>query len=129
MAEVYPLLHVRTASAGGVVTVTVRGEVDLATVGRLRRALAGVPTGPEVRLVVCDLTHVSFLACCGLTALVDLQRIAERLGAGFELVATGPAVLRPLALTGLADRIPVRSRPSTVDKPGARPRDDGKVGG
>lgn len=129
MVGFHPLFGIRSTTAGDVVTVSVLGEVDLATVGRLREALSDPPS--DIRLLVCDLTPVSFLGCCGLTALVEAHEALTHLGVQFEIVATNRAVLRPLRLSGLLEKLPIRPPVSIVDDPCecARPHDDGKVGG
>jgi anti-sigma B factor antagonist len=91
----------------GVVVVAVRGEVDLVTVGTLRDSLSSHATDPRTRLLVCDLTQVGFLACSGLSALLDTRAAMEARSARFAVVASTPAVLRPVAVTGLRERIPV----------------------
>jgi anti-sigma B factor antagonist len=93
-------LVVRTHEPGEVVVVAASGEVDLLTVRRLQdsmqRALEGAP-----RILVVDLTDVSFFGSSGLAVLAGFRQVA---GDRTELrvVATGPA-LRPLQLTGLTD--------------------------
>lgn len=129
MVGFHPLFGIRTTTLGDVSTVHVLGEIDLATIHRFRAALTEVPAG--VRRVVCDLTPVSFFACCGLTALVAARDDLARRGVAFEIVATSRVVLRPIALTGLFERLPVRQHLSIVDDPPefTDPIDDGKVGG
>lgn len=99
--------------ATGVVTVTVAGEIDLANVGQLRDALSPLVADASVRLVVCDLSAVSFVSCSGLTVLLDAQQKLVERGALMRLVAASPAVLRPIRMTGLAQLLPV----STVVSP------------
>jgi anti-sigma B factor antagonist len=95
---------------GDTAHVTVTGEIDLANVGQFRGALAPLAEDPAVRLLVCDLSSVSFLACCGLTVLLDVrQELAER-RAQLRLVAASSAVLRPIQLTGLTELLPVDVR-------------------
>jgi len=95
-----PSSAVRTHEPGEIVVVAASGEVDLLTVRRLqesmRRALEGVP-----RILVVDLTGVSFFGSAGLAVLAEFRQVA---GDRTELrvVAAGP-VLRPLRLTGLTD--------------------------
>jgi anti-anti-sigma factor len=101
-------LDVRTDPvADGVARVTATGEIDLANADQLRRALAPLVADPAVRLLVCDLSSVSFLACSGLTVLLDVQEELVARGARLRLVAASPAVLRPILLTGLSDLLPV----------------------
>jgi anti-sigma B factor antagonist len=93
--------------ADGVTVVSVAGEVDLANAGDLRAAFSSSLADPAVRLVVCDLSRVTFLACTGLTALLDVRRALAARGAGIRVVAQNPAITRLLAVTGLGDTLPV----------------------
>jgi len=90
--------------AQGHVVITVAGEVDLATAPELAAALdeVGADDGP----IVVDLTEVGFLDSSGLNVLLQAR---ERLGGGtsVRLVATRPAILRVLAVTGLDEVFPV----------------------
>lgn len=87
----------------GVVVISVDGEVDLATIGALRDGLSPHLTDPVTKLIVCDLSDVSFLACSGLSTLLDLQAALGARGARLSVVANNPAVLRPVTITGLRD--------------------------
>ncbi|MCA1655305.1 MAG: anti-sigma factor antagonist [Pseudonocardiaceae bacterium] len=118
MAEVLPFvrrpsprravldLHTRTM-AGGAAVVSVAGEIDLANVADLRAALAAALADSGVQLLVCDLGRVSFLACSGLSALLDAKAALAERGGWIRLVATDPAVLRPLTMSGLLPTLPV----------------------
>lgn len=107
MADLSSLRIRPRAVTTGVVVVAVRGEVDLATVGTLREKLSPHVTDPGTRLLVCDLTQVGFLACSGLSALLDMRAAMAARGARFAVVASTPAVLRPVAVTGLRDKLTV----------------------
>jgi anti-sigma B factor antagonist len=101
-------LDIRTHTVtGDIAQVTVSGEIDLANVGQLRTALEPLVADPAVRLLVGDLSAVSFLACSGLTVLLDAQERLVGRGAQLRLVAASPAVLRPIQMTGLTDLLPV----------------------
>lgn len=111
MADVWPLkalldVGVRTVR-DGVVLVTVSGEVDMLTVSSLRQALAPLAANPAVRVLVCDLSRVSFFGCSGVTALLDTRADMVERGASLRVVAQAHAVLRPLTVTGLLDVLPV----------------------
>ena len=90
----------------GVLVLRVAGEVDLATVGRLRehlhKHLPGIRRG-----VVLDCTEVSFLAACGIGLLVEIadQTLAE--GMVLRLVAQNRVVLRALEVTGANELVPL----------------------
>jgi anti-sigma B factor antagonist len=86
--------------ADGVVVLAVTGEVDLLTAGvlgeRLREQLDSAS-----RVLVLDLSSVSFLGSAGLAEIVSASQAGTDRGAQVLLVATSRAVLRPLEVTGL----------------------------
>jgi anti-anti-sigma factor len=91
----------------GVALATVTGEIDIATVASLKTSLAPLTSDPAVRLLVCDLSEVSFFGCAAVSVLLDARATLLRRGARLRLVATGRAVLRPLAVMSLLDLLPV----------------------
>jgi anti-sigma B factor antagonist len=94
-----------TRAGRDALVVTVTGEIDLHTVGRLRAAvddgLDRVAESDSVALVI-DLSQVTFLGSAGLAALVDATRAARRLREPLPIVVdhTRP-VIRPIEMTGL----------------------------
>ncbi|MCT2584256.1 anti-sigma factor antagonist [Actinophytocola gossypii] len=104
-------LHLRTSTVdSGVVLISVDGEVDLANRHALAEALASAAADPELRLVVCDLTRVGFLACSGVSVLVEAGADVHARGALLRVVATETAVLRVLDAT--EQREPLGLRPN-----------------
>ena len=97
----------RTSVTAGVAVVSVRGEIDLATAHILRDSLSPHVSDPEVTLLVCDLSQVRFLACSGLSTLLDAQETLNARGARLSVIAAGPPVLRPMTVTGLLDTLRV----------------------
>ncbi|MFI0405623.1 STAS domain-containing protein [Actinomadura sp. 3N508] len=97
--------RVSIGRAGGTVTVTVVGEVDMATVELLRgyvgAVLAGIVHGRAAERVVMQVSGVSFIDAAGLGALVELRKRARREGVRLLLVGVSPALWRLLRLTGL----------------------------
>jgi anti-sigma B factor antagonist len=87
--------------------VSVAGEIDIATAGAFRAAVAPFSTDPDVRLVVCDLSQVSFFGCAGMTVLVKTHETLTARGAWLRVVADSYPVLRPLAVTGVLDQLAV----------------------
>jgi anti-anti-sigma factor len=94
--------EVGNVRAGELRTVTVRGEVDLATASELeslvRSALAEAPDG-----VVLDLAQLTFIDSSGLRALVALAKDAESRGTSLALRNLPRHAQRVLELTGLGD--------------------------
>ncbi|MFL6124561.1 anti-sigma factor antagonist [Actinophytocola sp.] len=91
----------------GVALVTATGEVDIATVPSLRAALAPLAADPAVRLLVCDLSKVTFFGCAGISVLLDARATLANRDARLRLVATGRVVVRPLAVMRMLDLLPV----------------------
>ncbi|HEY0501040.1 MAG TPA: STAS domain-containing protein [Kutzneria sp.] len=97
---------VRLERVGPVTLVHVKGEVDMASEGLLRRhldeAMADAPTA-----LVLDLTGVTFFASAGLHVLVDLQHDATTRGLALRVVADTRIVLRPMEITGVDQLVTV----------------------
>lgn len=93
--------------ADGVRVLAVRGELDLQTVGKLKRMLPErfSVTAPAV----VDLTDCRFIDSTGISALVTACRRAEADGhPGLVLVATpGSQVRKVLRLTGIDSHLQV----------------------
>lgn len=103
-AEGSGLTLVTSVRDGGLVLVTAAGEIDAASVGEFRTALARACVVGK-KLVV-DLSRVGFLSCAGLRALEE----ASRMRPGLSVVATSPLVLRVFDVTGAAEAFDVRPR-------------------
>ncbi|WP_062984555.1 STAS domain-containing protein [Nocardia anaemiae] len=84
---------------GDVTLVVVAGEVDLATAPRLRDKLLRAFGS---RIMVVDLSPVTFFAAAGLTTLVEAQAAAEKAHRRMVLITTVRCVDRAIELTGLA---------------------------
>jgi len=99
-------LIVGVESHGDATVLKVAGDIGLATAPQLTEvALAILERGP--RVLVLDMSRVSFLASAGLAALVELHRRTGE-DVAFRVVATGSTVVRPLTLSGLDTLITVR---------------------
>ena len=98
------LFDVRTRlRRDGTAVVLVVGEVDLATVESFRAALMPLSTNPQVRLVACDLSLVSFFGCDGVSALLRARSELETRGARLRIDAASRVVRRTLSVTGVSD--------------------------
>ena len=85
--------------------ITPRGELDVATQGKLRAALerhAGAST------VVLDLGELRFLDSSGIRLILETAEAARRDGRAFAVLPGGPAVQRLFDLAGVADLVPFR---------------------
>jgi anti-anti-sigma factor len=97
-----PVLRImqRTTDAGAVIVV-VQGEIDIATVDRLRDRLADACEGD----VTVDLRRVEFLDCLGLQLLLEQHERSSALGRRLDFVQGPPAVRRVFELTGTLERL------------------------
>jgi anti-sigma B factor antagonist len=93
-----------TATAEATV-VAVRGEIDLAVLGRLRSRLAE-EIGLAPRALVLDLTRVAFCGAGGITELLVAASEAHVSGVPFAIVAAHRAVLRPVSVLRLERVLP-----------------------
>ena len=73
--------------------------------GEGARCLPAVP--PIAPRLVCDLSPVSFLGASGLDVLVELAEHCSQAEIDLRVVADSSAVLRPLRITGLDQRLVV----------------------
>jgi anti-sigma B factor antagonist len=89
----------------GYAIVTVGGEIDIATVTRLREGLVELAaTGCPL---VADLDQVSFIDSAGLSALVGAANHAAVSGGSLHVVCAQPKIRQLFRLTGLDLRIPL----------------------
>jgi anti-anti-sigma factor len=100
------------------------GDLDIVTTPILRQRLLSV-LGPGVRLLIIDLSGVSFCDVSALAVLIATQRRARGLGITVRLAALRPQMAKLMRVTGLErhfticaaldDALPVqRGRPRTA---------------
>src|SRR5580693_5948518 len=89
----------------GHVLVTVAGEVDIATVPRLRERLAA--PAASGRPLIVDLDPVTFIDAAGLGALAGAANRAAACGGSLHAVCNRRQVRRLFAITGLDRHIPL----------------------
>ena len=99
-------------SGPGQTVVTVMGDVDMHSEGRLRDALTEAGAIPGGR-VVLDLSGVEFMASAGVHVLLDVAGQFEKAGGVLVLAAPQPLVARVLSLTRADELIPMAA---TVDQ-------------
>ena len=83
-------------------TLTVRGELDLATAPVLERESMAALALPLSGLVI-DFGGVTFLDSSGIAALITSRRAAIERGVTFELVAVSRSACLTLELAGLSE--------------------------
>jgi anti-anti-sigma factor len=95
-----PFLRVLEFSVGeGAIVIVVEGEIDLATVDHLERALAGICERADA--VTVDLRRVGFLDCPGLRLLLDLSAEGAAHDCRVAFIQGPAAVARVFELTGM----------------------------
>lgn len=82
----------------GQTVISVTGELDLVSSGRLRRHVASAEPGTTV---ILDLAAVAFCDSSGLRVLLDADLQARTGGGALRLAAPGAALLRLFELTGV----------------------------
>ena len=88
----------------GLVQVSLRGELDLSTVGRVQDELQRVEgNGPPV--LALDLSQLSFLDSTGLRCVVRADERAKESGRRFVVVKGPEAVQRVFTITRLDERL------------------------
>jgi len=93
-------LRIEVADTTSPTILTLTGEIDISTSGRVREALIAISNSGENKVVV-DMTNVTFLDSTGLAALVGpLKRFRSMNG---QIVLRSPTrgVQKVLEITGL----------------------------
>ena len=103
----------RHHTGDGTLTVSVAGEVDLATSGMLTAAIREAVNGDHVAELIIDLGRVEFLDSTGITALIVGYRLAEKHGIGYRVTHPRRIVKRILDITGVLDVLTGRAPPRT----------------
>jgi anti-sigma B factor antagonist len=98
--------HGTADSGAGIEIVRMPAELDLTTSeGVAEQGCAAIAR--LARLVLLDLTGLSFCDARGLSAFVRIANYADAGGCGFGLVAPRPPVAKILRISGLDSRMPV----------------------
>lgn len=97
----HPPFSIGIAEAGAAFTITIAGELDIASepelAGALEQALEAAPAA-----VVVDLREVEFMDSTGIRALAQARQRCAEAGRRLVLMRPSPHVLRPLEVCGLA---------------------------
>ncbi|HVC13741.1 MAG TPA: STAS domain-containing protein [Acidimicrobiales bacterium] len=86
-------------TTGDVQVVALRGELDVANADVVKGALLSA----KARVVVVDLSALTFIDSSGLTAIVHGHNDLTARGCGFELRGASEDIRRVFELTGLTD--------------------------
>lgn len=108
-----PLELIERKDAGGAQTLGLVGELDIASVPVLHRAVERL-CGDGTTSITLDLRGLSFIDSTGLAAIVLTSKLCETNGYEFALIRGGASTQRLFELTGLIDVLPFRdgSEPS-----------------
>jgi anti-sigma B factor antagonist len=98
-------LTIRARREPGYVVVSVAGEVDIATVPRLRERLSAL--AEDGLPMVADLDQVSFIDATGLGALAGAARQATAHGSSLHVVCARAQTRRLFRVTGLDRQVPL----------------------
>lgn len=98
-----------TSDVGGMRVLAVRGEVDLATIPRLRDALVRLVGEHGGATVAVDLDGVSVLDDSGLGVILGAAGRARAAGGDLVVVCSDPRLRARLHLTGLDRAVDVRA--------------------
>ena len=98
------ILEVTTQDSGGHVTVSLKGELDLSSVGKVEEELERAEKdGPSI--LVLDLSQLTFLDSTGLRAVVTADERARTSGRRLVIVRGPDPVQRVFAITRLEERL------------------------
>jgi anti-anti-sigma factor len=103
---------------GGVV-VGVRGELDVASAGNLRKAILNAVTTWRPPHMVVDLLYVTLLDSAGIGALVAGYHAMRAVGGTFTVSNPNALVQQQLRVTGLTDVLSGVPAPNTGPAPSA----------
>lgn len=98
------ILEIASADSGEQITVSLRGELDLSTVGKVQDELRRVEAS-EASVVVLDLSSLTFLDSTGLRAVITAHERAHEQGRRFVIVRGPDAVQRVFTITRLEERL------------------------
>jgi anti-anti-sigma factor len=94
------------APGAGIEIVSMPAELDLTTSeGVVEQGYAAIAR--SARLLLLDLTGLSFCDARGLSAFVRIANQADAAGCRFGLIAPRPPVAKILRISGLDSRLPV----------------------
>jgi anti-anti-sigma factor len=101
LSDLEPIRHERTVDlAHGLTILTISGDLDRDTGGTLRDVVVAAVDSGTHRIVV-DLAEIDFVGSRALGTLVAAARRAHDQGRELHVVASHPAVVRSMELTGL----------------------------
>ena len=101
-----PPLDVDVSATAYGALVAIAGELDLATVAKVREAFAS-ETVQQADAVVVDLTELSFMDSTGLSALLNLETDLDARRRRLAIACPEGAARLVLDVAGVAERLPL----------------------
>jgi anti-sigma B factor antagonist len=95
----------------GVLLVRLAGELDIATTELAAEAIRAA-VAPPARLVLIDVSAVTFCSSAGLGNLLEARQLAGAYGIELAVVGAGRPIDRPLTATGLGTRFRIFASPA-----------------
>lgn len=105
-ADADGLLAVWTVRDGNVMTLCLRGELDLATLPIAAAQLERAEAEQTVRLIILDLNELEFIDSTAVAWLVAAQNRHRDDGNRLRVTRSTAKVARVLELAGIAPRLP-----------------------
>jgi anti-sigma B factor antagonist len=87
-------------------TVTLAGELDIATVPRVEEAIEATLTGGEVQMLTVDLSGLGFVDSSGLRLFIVLDQRAAEQGWELRLLRPDAQVLTVFRVSGVEENLP-----------------------
>ena len=110
-----PRFHIEVHQDHPGATVTVTGDIDIATVPPLERARDKALANSPSRLLI-DLSGVRFIDSSGLKFLIETDRLSRSGGWRLQLVRPAETAMRVLTVSGVERHLPfVERRPAAGD--------------
>lgn len=98
-------VSISTERNGGVATVSVGGELDLASAPQADQEIRAAAEADGVTDVVVDLSKLGFLDSSGIAVLLRGRRVAEASGVTYRVTGPSGMVRQVLALTGILEHL------------------------
>lgn len=108
------ILEVDTDDREGLVQVSLRGELDLSTVEQVEDELRRIEDRSD-KLLVIDLSGLTFLDSTGLRLMVTADQRARRSGRRLAIVKGPEAVHRVFTITKLDERLQMVDNVAELD--------------
>jgi anti-sigma B factor antagonist len=88
--------------------LVLRGELDLNSAPLLNATVRPICAAPTTRVIVLDLSRLTFMDSTGIHALLLTKQLCDEEGFEFFLIPGEAQAHRVLQITGLLDRLPIR---------------------